>query len=296
MLHRIIGEDIVLDIQYSPVPAMIEADEDMLGQILMNLAVNARDAMPKGGKLAITTEAVSVDAAAAKRHAEAWPGEFICLSVSDNGCGIRPEILARVFEPFFTTKSVGQGTGLGLSTVYGIVKQHRGWIEVASQVGSGTTFRIFLPRLPSSITPSKDSATPAWPKGGSETILLVEDEMSVRQLTQAVLQRQGYRVLEAASGLEAVAIWHKHADEIDLVLTDLVMPGGLAGRELAEKLRNRKPDLKIIFTTGYSHDKGGVKDTSLDDTNFLQKPYRPQKLAQIVRDCLDHVRKLPATD
>jgi len=253
----------------------------------MNLAVNARDAMPKGGQLIIGTIRVVADAAHARSNPEARAGECICVSVQDTGCGMPPEIKARVFEPFFTTKGVGKGTGLGLATVYGIVKQHQGWIDVESQLGVGTTFKVFLPANPRSIAVPEQTPVDLRARGGTETILLVEDEPALRGLANLVLRRYGYRVLEAGTGVEALSVWEEHKGQIDLLLTDMVMPEGLTGRELAKQLQARQPGLKVIYSSGYSLDSEGTSFRLREAPSFLQKPYRPQKLVQAVRDVLD---------
>jgi PAS domain S-box-containing protein len=287
MLGRLLGEDVALQLNYSPVPATIEADSGMMEQVLLNLAVNARDAMPRGGQLAIRIAVVEVDRAHVQRHPEARTGRFVCVSKSDTGCGIPQENITRIFEPFFTTKEVGKGTGLGLATVYGIIKQHQGWIEVESEVGKGTTFRIYMPFAGSTPVQVEKSGAPVVVRGGSETILLVEDEPPVRELVASVLQNYGYNILQAGSGHEAVGVWHEHKHKINLLLTDLVMPGDMNGHELAEKLRGEQSGLKVIFTSGYSADIVG-KDFKLDASlNFLQKPYHPNTLALTVRRCLD---------
>ena len=292
MLQRIIGEDVLLQCHFSPEAPFVRADEDMIGQILMNLAVNARDAMPKGGELDISLSVVELDSTAAQwRSAEAQAGEFVCLSVSDTGCGIAPEDLLRIFEPFFTTKAVGQGTGLGLSTVYGIVKQHGGWIEVSSKLNIGTKFNIFLPRAAAG-TAAETSSSKSKVVGGTETILLVEDELPVRTLARVILQRHGYHVLEAASGADALSVWGQHADKIDLLLTDIIMPQGVSGRELAQNLRAERPGLKVVFVSGYSPDSMELGAELNEVTLFLQKPYLPERLLQSLRQVLDHQGKL----
>lgn len=296
MLQRVISEDIHLDFSYSPSLPAIKADASMMEQILLNLAVNARDAMPTGGQLIISTESREIDAAYAKRHPEAQPGIYACLIVRDTGCGIPPDIMPHVFEPFFTTKKSGHGTGLGLATVYGIVKQHNGWIEVASQVGAGTTFKIFLPGEPLLITmPAREQAQPEVP-GGDETILIVEDEAELREVAAEVLNRYGYRVLQAASGLEALSIWARAEGQIDLLLTDLIMPDGLTGWKLATKLQEQKPNLSVIYTTGYSFDLVEKKLALPHDGQILQKPFSPAMLGKAVRDCLDARQKAVALD
>jgi CheY-like chemotaxis protein len=268
----------------------VQADTGMLEQVLLNLAVNSRDAMPKGGQLVIELNRMDVDARRVADHPEVKAGPYVCLGVEDTGCGIPPENLCRIFEPFFTTKEVGKGTGLGLATVYGIVKQHQGWIEVESQPNRGTRFRVFLPE---SRAQSQEPETPAAPRdvrGGAETILVVEDEEAVRELVCNILAAHGYQVLQAETGLRALEVWNKHSRRIQLLLTDLVMPDRMNGRELAEKLTSERPDLKVIYTSGYSADVAGKDFVLRGDLNYLQKPYSPQKLALTVRDCLDAVR------
>ncbi len=287
MLHRLLGEDIALELKCLPLPLAVEADAGMIEQIIMNLAVNSRDAMPKGGQLLITTTLVEADEGYAQQHAEARLGSFVCLSVTDTGCGMDTETQGRIFEPFFTTKEVGKGTGLGLATVYGIAKQHQGWIEVTSQVGLGTTFQVFLPRSGKTPEPSSESpATLEIVHGHRETILLVEDEPMLRELARIILNDYDYQVLEAASGVEALKVWDAHQGQVDLLLTDMVMPEGMNGRELAEKLKMRKPALKVIYTSGYSAEVMGA-DSGQRNIRFLQKPYPPPQLAQAVRECLD---------
>lgn len=287
MLSRLLGEDIALVTDYLPSLPQIEADAGMIEQVVMNLAVNARDAMPKGGQLKISTCVRDMDAVGARQRPEARPGRFVCLTVTDSGCGMDSQTLNRIFEPFFSTKEVGKGTGLGLATVYGIVRQHQGWIEVTSQVGVGTTFNILLPALAVStgIT-DEDVATPLSVRGGRETVLIVEDEPVLRELVREILGQYEYRLLEAGSGVEALKVWDEHPGSVDLLLTDMIMPEGMTGRDLAEQLRQRKPDLKVIYTSGYSPKivgQGLVESGAL----FLQKPYDPRRLAQIVRECLD---------
>jgi PAS domain S-box-containing protein len=287
MLGRLLGADVSLQLNYSQSPATVEADAGMMEQVLLNLAVNARDAMPRGGQLGVRISIMDVNEDHVRRHPEARVGTFVCVSKSDTGCGIPPENLSRIFEPFFTTKEIGKGTGLGLATVYGIVKQHQGWIEVSSVVGKGTTFRIFIPYVGVQQPETEKPTTQILVRGGSETILLVEDEKPVRELVARVLEKHGYKILQAGTGAEALGVWEQHKNEIALLLTDLVMPDNMNGRELAETLWQRQPDLKVIFTSGYSADIVG-KDFKLEsDTNFLQKPYHPQILALTVRRCLD---------
>lgn len=290
MLGRLLGEDVALQLNYCQTPPMVDADVGMLEQVLLNLAVNARDAMPKGGQLALRIAIVDLGEAHDRGPSEAHAGRFVCLSVTDTGTGISPENLRRIFEPFFTTKEIGKGTGLGLATAYGIVKQHQGWIEVDSQVGMGTTFRIYLPYAGAGQSPAEKPATQIAVRGGHETILLVEDEAPVCDLVSRLLVRYGYRVLSANDAAEAIEVWRNNKNEIALLLTDLVMPNHMNGRELAETLWAEQPELKVIFTSGYSADIVG-KDFKLEpELNFLQKPYHPQMLAMTVRRCLDGKR------
>src|ERR1051326_6202702 len=287
MLRRIIGEDIAFEFEPSAQPALILGDDDMVAKILMNLAANARDAMPEGGKLSLSLQPIQVDAGAAQRHPDARTGNYISLTVADTGTGISAENLTHIFEPFFTTKAVGRGTGLGLSTVYGIVKQHRGWIEVASQVGVGTRFTIILPHETLSAGAAKTVFSASNIHRGTETILLVEDEDPVRRLGRSILQRHGYRVIEASSGLEALSLWNLHSTEINLLLTDVVMPDGITGHELARRLRQARPGLKIVFTSGYDPDKLDLESAISEGIHFLQKPYSVEKLLQSIRRSLD---------
>jgi CheY-like chemotaxis protein len=289
MLKRIIGEHIDLQCRYAAQLPFVQADAGMIEQVLLNLAVNARDAMPRGGHVLITTDTARFDAAYARTHPEASVGEFVCLTVSDTGTGIAPEHLPRIFEPFFTTKELGKGTGLGLATVYGIVKQHQGWIEVASQPGAGATFKILLPAIP---TPAWTAATAPIETdlpGGAETILLVEDDYAVRLTTRRVLESRGYKIYEATAAGEALDLWRGHVEEIALLLTDIVMPQGVTGRDLAEQLRAQRPALKVIFMSGYSADVIG-KDTDFfrrTQSSFLQKPCSARALLEAVRRSLD---------
>ncbi|MDB6066584.1 MAG: Blue-light-activated protein [Pedosphaera sp.] len=287
MLGRILGEDIKLQFHYSPVIPPVHADVGMLEQVLLNLAVNSRDAMPSGGQLIIKVWVLHVGWENASEHPERRQGKFACLSVTDTGSGIETKTLPHIFEPFFTTKAVGKGTGLGLATVYGIVRQHEGWIEVDSQIGHGTTFRVFLPCSGEAKGGPEQRAREDSPRGGAELILVVEDEETVRELVCSILKGSGYRVLEAAAGAEALGIWSEHKAGIDLLLTDIVMPDGMTGRDLAEKLQAEKPGLKAIFTSGYSSDIVGKDFVIQEGVNFIQKPYMPQKLTSLVRKCLD---------
>jgi two-component system cell cycle sensor histidine kinase/response regulator CckA len=287
MLDRLLGEDIALEVVPAPGRAVVRADSAMMEQVLLNLAVNARDAMPRGGRLRIRLTRENIAPPPAPGKSARGVGPFVCLTVTDTGCGIAPEILPRIFEPFFTTKEVGKGTGLGLATVYGIVQQHGGWIEVESQLGRGSTFRIYLPEADGD-TASDAGESPARETArGRETILVVEDEPAVRELVRDLLTQHGYRVLEAESGPRALEIWRQHKQEIALLLTDVVMPEAMNGRELAERLCAERPGLKVIFTSGYSADVLGREHLLERGIHYVQKPFHPQRLVQIVRDCLD---------
>ena len=288
MLGRILGEDIALQVNYFPKPALVHADASMIEQVLLNLSVNARDAMPKGGLLTIGIAITDLQAGPCTLQPDARAGKFVCLSVSDRGCGIPPEHLSRIFEPFFTTKQVGKGTGLGLATVYGIVKQHSGWIEVDSQLGQGATFKVFLPyfELEAPAT-TPEQKTEALVRGGTETILVVEDEAPVREVVCELLTGYGYQVIAAESGVKALELWPGCKHRIDLMLTDLVMPEGVNGRELAEKLWAEQPGLKVIFTSGYSVEVVGKDFVLRPGIHYLQKPYPTNRLAEKVRTCLD---------
>jgi PAS domain S-box-containing protein len=288
MLRRVLGEDIQIQFKYAPQPLIIQADAGMIDQVLMNLTLNSRDAMPAGGQLVIETAAVEMDALAVLQSPQARPGSFVRLSVSDNGCGIAPEILPRIFEPFFTTKDVGKGTGLGLATVFSIVEQHEGWINVASEPGRGTTFDLYLPRLARTSAPAAEpAANLAAVKGGGETILLVEDDDALRESVRRCLSQLGYRLLEAASGAAALEVWQLHRHEIQLLLTDLIMPGGMTGRELGERLQQENPRLAVIYVSGYSADIFTRDFPAAPGITFLAKPFPAHTLAQTVRARLD---------
>ena len=287
MLQRTLGEDIQFQFNYAPSLPTVWADPDLIEQVVTNLAVNARDAMSQGGTLLISTALVDIDKVYVDRRAEARPGPAVCLTMIDTGCGMDQVTLSRIFEPFFTTKEFGKGTGLGLATVYGIVKQHLGWIEVQSQLGQGTTFKIYLPPGEQTPQPPADTVTRESIRGGHETILLVEDEAPVRWTVRNVLERYGYRVLEASAGVEAMALWHQHHQDVALLFTDVVMPAGLTGQELAAQFRTHKPGLKVIYTSGYSVQTAGNGLELVDGLTFLQKPFDADKLARAVRKCLD---------
>jgi hypothetical protein len=287
MLRRLIREDIELMCQYSSEPISLLADPAMLDQILLNLTVNARDAMPRGGQLTIRAERVEINADYKRSNPAARAGAFAKLTVTDNGTGIAPEHLARIFDPFFTTKDVGKGTGLGLATVHGIVEQHQGWIEVSSQLGSGTTFQVFLPSHKNAPSENLAATNPTAFPGGTETILLVEDEVSLLKLVSRILRRHGYQVLEARDGIMAKEIWQQQSTKIDLLLTDIVMPQGVSGVELATNLHHERPALKILLTSGYSHENSSKTPPPNSPWPILAKPCPPRRLLETIRQCLD---------
>ncbi|HKB91620.1 MAG TPA: response regulator [Opitutaceae bacterium] len=287
MLYRLLGEPVSLEVELSSQPTFISADVGMIEQVLMNLAVNARDAMPKGGKLSIKTEVKQFDTIQVPSHLHARVGSFVCISVRDTGGGIPPEIISRIFEPFFTTKEVGRGTGLGLATVRDIVNLHNGWIDLQSEINVGTTFFIFLPLVPPETVPAQTPHIAYDAMGKRETILLVEDEIYVREFAVAVLQQHNYSVLQARSGDHALEVWQRHAHKIDLLLTDVVMPGDTSGLDLAEKLQAKKPSLKVILVSGYTNETSERVFVHGENSKFLHKPYLPAGLARAVRDILD---------
>ena len=286
LLGRILGENITLEFSYENDLPAVQGDPGMLEQVIMNLAVNARDAMPQGGRLHIATSTVAYTSAQPSPNPSAKPGRFVRLAVRDTGCGIPPEIRGRIFEPFFTTKEIGKGTGLGLATVFGIITQHDGWIEVDSRLGQGTTFLIHLPsgQVPDTEVSGKVDRTPA--SGHGETILLVEDEASVRELVFRTLARQGYDVMVACSGAEARLLSPAQLERVDLLITDMVMPGGVSGRELAESLRHAYPRLRVIYCSGYSPEIAGGWIALDHGITFIQKPFTPSALLNTVADCL----------
>jgi CheY-like chemotaxis protein len=256
----------------------------------MNLAVNARDAMPNGGRFSITTSLETIRRAPTPMDPERRDGDYVCLTISDTGIGMDTQVLSRIFEPFFTTKPVGKGTGLGLSTVFGIVRQHQGWLEVESKPNQGTTFRICFPASRQAAQKMELVVDTAL-RSGRETILVAEDEDALREMVVQVLKIQGYTVLEAASGRHALEVWEQANRPVDLLLTDMVMPGGIMGSDLAERLSRQCPHLKVIYTSGYSPGMAGKDASLLEARNFLPKPYSIGKLAQFVRECLDTAAK-----
>jgi two-component system cell cycle sensor histidine kinase/response regulator CckA len=287
MLQRVIGEDITLSVECSDERSLVDAGEGSIEQVLMNLAVNARDAMPKGGRLSVSTGRVAIDQAGLQGQLQASAGDFVWLRVRDTGCGMTSVTQARIFEPFFTTKDVGKGTGMGLSTVFSIVRQHRGWIEVMSHPGEGSVFTIFWPAAEEySTAVGLTDTVMANSQSGDETILLVEDEPAVRAMARKTLERLGYRVYEAGDGIAALSVWAQHRSEIDLLLTDIVMPEGLAGSDLAKKLRAEDPGLRVVLTSGYNS-AGPDSANLIGGAMFIQKPYTLELLSQTIRTCLD---------
>jgi len=286
LLTRFIGEDIELKTDLESATGLVSADQGQIEQIIMNLALNARDAMPSGGIFTIATSQEVFDKDSAQEHADLKPGQYVRLTISDTGVGMDEETLSHVFEPFFTTKEESKGTGLGLTTVYGIVKQSKGCISLKSEPGQGTTFEIYLPGVAKArevITGKKERIEPA---GGTETVLVVEDNIYVRELTVTALKDYGYTILEAESGIEALRLCSRHEGSIDLLITDIVLPR-MSGLQLAENLEQTYPGLKTLYISGYPEDvvaNYGIPDAR---TNLLEKPFSPSKLAHKVREVLD---------
>jgi CheY-like chemotaxis protein len=284
MLRRLIGEDVKLEMHIMS-DALVRADRGQLQQVLTNLAVNARDAMPNGGMLSIATSSATIERTDLATHPDLpGPGEYVVLTVRDNGTGMTPEVRARIFEPFFTTKERGKGTGLGLATSHGIVKQAGGGIAVQSEPGIGTTFRIYLPRHTSPAT--AETVADQIPPRGSERILMVEDEVAVRRVGARLLRSQGYDVIEAGDGSEALRLLENGGDRIDLLFTDVVLPG-MGGRELADRVREVRPGIKVLFTTGYTDDVVLQHRLAARDVLLVHKPYSRLVLAEKVRSALD---------
>ena len=286
MLRRLIGEDIDLRTVLGEDLGAVRADPGQLEQVLVNLAVNARDAMPQGGRLTLETGNVELDDAYVHAHEPVRPGPYVMLAVSDTGTGMTEEVQARIFEPFFTTKEAGKGTGLGLATVYGIVKQSGGYVWVYSEVGRGSAFKVYLPQVDEAPEALTARAPAVGTAGGTETILVVEDEAMVRSLARISLGKRGYRVLEAANGGEALQLTEQHTDPIHLMVTDLVMPG-MSGQELAERLARLRPGMKVLYISGYT-DRALMRESVLPPgAAYLEKPFTPDALARKVRAVLD---------
>ncbi len=294
MLRRLIGEHIAIELTLPHELPPIFADPSNVEQVIMNLVLNARDAMPDGGRITLNATRVKIDAARRALHPDAQIGEFVCLEVTDTGEGMSAATMDRMFEPFFTTKDVGQGTGMGLATVYGVLKQHGGWVEVQSALGQGTSIATFFPLSVAGEAPAAVPVETVAPENSNPdgvTILVVEDEEMLREFVGDALSALGYRVLTAASGREALEIWSRHKDEIDLLLTDVVMPESVSGRQLASTLIVDKPDLKVIFTSGYSAELLGPEFEQEKEHGFLAKPYLPDRLASTVAN---HLQRQPA--
>ncbi len=291
MLRRLIGENMELTSGLDPNLGTVKADQGQLEQVIMNLAVNARDAMPEGGKLLIETSNTEMDATFVRRYPyPVKPGSYVLLTVSDTGMGMDAATRARIFEPFFTTKEKGQGTGLGLSMVYGVVKQSGGYIDVYSEPGIGTTFKIYLPRADEAVAPQKPETEVATALRGHETVLMVEDEGALRTLTSNLLEMCGYVVLAAKNGAEALDISQHCTDPIDLLLTDMVMPG-ISGRVLADQLVQLRPRIKVVYMSGYTGQAVGARGILDPGSLFLQKPFTRDALARKLREALDGAPK-----
>jgi two-component system cell cycle sensor histidine kinase/response regulator CckA len=286
ILQRILGEDIELITFVDHALGHVAADPGQLEQVILNLAVNARDAMPQGGRLIVEAANVTLETPLTSRLGESAPGEYIKLTVSDTGLGMDAETQRHIFEPFFTTKEPGKGTGLGLFTVYGIVTQHGGNMQVESAPGVGTTFTIHLPRVEMPIKAAEVESAPRLAPYGGETILLVEDEAVVRDLVRQVLQETGYAVLEAANGEQALQLSHTHRGPIQLLLTDVVLPG-LGGPEVAEQLASTRPEIRVIYMSGYAQETSMRYGIPERQRLFLQKPFTPTTLLTHVRAALD---------
>jgi len=285
LLRRIIGEDIELVTVLAEDLGRVKVDPGQIEQVILNLSVNAKDAMPNGGKLTIETANEELDDAYARSHLSVIPGRYVMLSVSDTGVGMSPEVRERIFEPFYTTKEKGKGTGLGLSTVYGIVKQSGGNIWVYSEPGQGTTFKIYLPREEEPLEEIREKVVKEEFLGGSETVLVVEDEEEVRKLAVRILQNQGYKVLEASQGNEALSICEQHEEPIHLLVTDVVMPG-MSGRDLSGRLTSLRPEIKTLYMSGHTNSAiihHGVLEPGV---NLLQKPFTPEALIRKVHEVL----------
>jgi len=291
LLRRLIGEDIIVTTELDPTVKLVKVDPGQIQQVLMNLAVNARDAMPKGGRLTLKTRTVTIDINDDQSHPEVHPGTYSMLSVSDTGTGMNEETKSHIFEPFFTTKEIGKGTGLGMAVVHGVVKQSGGHIEVWSELGKGTTINVYFPQIQEVISTNKPE-TKGFPlPTGNETVLLVEDEDAVRAIARHILRSCGYSLLEASNGQEAIFVATNHNGPIHLVLSDVVMPH-LGGRQLGDQLEALRPGIKILFMSGYADDAIIRHGVTEENVAFLQKPFTPFTLAQKVREVLDDTRPL----
>jgi CheY-like chemotaxis protein len=286
MLRRVIGEDVELTTSLSQGLGSVRADEGQLNQVLLNLAVNARDAMPQGGRLTIETANVELDKEYSRAHSDVSPGPYVLLTVSDTGSGMTAAVKARLFEPFFTTKEVGKGTGLGLAVIHGVVKEAGGHVEVESEPGVGTIFRVYLPRVNQPAWSGPSLSDMSIPPRGTETVLMVEDEEGVRILTRHLLKGFGYTVMEAASGADALSQAGKHAGPVDLLITDVVMPG-MSGGQVATEMATLHPEARVLFVSGYTNDAVVRHGILQDKVHFLPKPFSPMGLAVKIREVLD---------
>jgi PAS domain S-box-containing protein len=291
MLRRLIEENVEIKTRLDPDIAAVNVDKGQVVQILMNLVVNARDAMPEGGQIIVETRPARLEKPTRNTLLEAAPGAFVALTIQDTGTGMTPEVKAKIFEPFFTTKEVGKGTGLGLAVVYGVVKQLGGWIELQSEPGQGTTFSIYFPEVREGMLAVPETAARERPDAyrGGETILVVEDEDMVRRFIKRALTAQGYRVLEARNGVEALSLLEESDQPFDLVVTDLIMPD-MGGRELAAQVRLRRPGVPVLYTSGYSKEMGDSQEALANAEYFLPKPFGPTDLARKVREVLTQSR------
>jgi CheY-like chemotaxis protein len=282
LLQRTLGEDIGINFDFGANLPLVFADTHALEQCVLSIAINAREAMAGGGQLLVNTSIADINAVHAEHHGEARQGRYVCLTVVDSGAG--EQSVSRLFNPLWITKTGGGGFEFTLGAVKAIVQRHNGWIEIQSRIGEGTTLRIYLPLH---VEPAAVAAPPSTPSPTRQTVLLVEDEAPVRSIVRTMLERNGFVVLEAGSGIEALAIWHQHQPDIGLLLTDLVMPGGLSGHELAEKFRAQKPTLKVLYTSGYSPRAVPTGVLPESGTGFLEKPFDASQLADAVRRSLD---------
>jgi len=284
-IRGLLGQNVHQELKLASNLPQLFGDATMIEQVVMNMAMNARDAMPRGGQFIISTALVDIGRDVALRNPDAHPGKYICMTITDTGQGMDRETVKKIFEPFFTTKE--SGLGLGLSSAYGIIRQHRGWVEVRSEVGVGSTFKIYLPVVPSPVVSDKRPTTTEKPVSGGETILVVEDEPALRELVSRQLRRQGYQIIQSSSGKEALGLWAQHGKDVALLFTDMVMPDGMTGSELAETLQTQKPDLKVVYTSGYSHEVLQQDFALRGEVHFLQKPYHQDALVKAIRAALD---------
>jgi CheY-like chemotaxis protein len=294
LLEKVLGSNIEIRANLAPDLSVVRADPTQLEQVVMNLCINARDAMPEGGSLIIDTQNINFDEKFCSMQPLAHPGDYTILSVTDSGTGMDQATMDRIFEPFFTTKEVGKGTGLGLATIYGIVRQHNGFVQVYSEVGLGSTFRVYLPAADVKAEASRPTETAQPVRGGTETLLLAEDHEGLRQLAIETLSGLGYEVLVTTDGEQALAEFERHRDRISLVILDVVMPK-LSGPEVYERITQQAPEFPVVFATGYSADIALLQRAQAKGLPILQKPYAPRDLARKVRESLDRPRLIRPT-